>query len=419
MAERRRFPVLPVALGGGLVLLFILFSGGSGGGSAPPSGRLLQSLAAEAQVRPPRQAARTSLVAGAAGEPSWGPVAARTGSPGSSKRGGKYVVTSVMDLDPERLNVFVASLRRHSPHTQLVVFVEEQTDSGLLKAAGAEVIPFKMPSDSALVLHRFELYRKYLADLLERDSEAGVILTDSRDVLIQSDPWEHPLVQQMIDEDAMLFSLEGGLAVGDVPIRAQPQNAHWIDTCFGEEMTRELEDAPISCAGITIGSVAAVHAYCDQLLEIAYKGDAKPKCRHYGSDQAIHNYMLHYLGPRGRLHYAYHVRRNWESPVHTAGYGWPITIDTEGVYRRVNGSFVPPIVHQYDRAFEATKIYLAMYPLRGEEVRWEGPNCVKNLYLDTVTQCPEEGGKDGKKKDGGKDGKKGGGGKGGADEERR
>lgn len=50
-------------------------------------------------------------------------------------------------------------------------------------------------------------------------------------------------------QDAMLFSLEGGLAVGEVPIKAQPQNAHWIDTCFGEEMTRQLEDAPISCAG--------------------------------------------------------------------------------------------------------------------------------------------------------------------------
>lgn len=64
MAERRRFPVLPVALGGCLVLLFVVFGGGSGGGSAPPSGRLLQSLAAEAQVRPQRQAARPSLVAG-------------------------------------------------------------------------------------------------------------------------------------------------------------------------------------------------------------------------------------------------------------------------------------------------------------------------------------------------------------------
>lgn len=66
------------------------------------------------------------------------------------------------------------------------------------------------------------------------------------------------------------------------------------------------------------------------------------------------------------------------------------------------------------------QIYLAMYPLRESEVRWDGPDCVKNLYLDTVTQCPE--GDDKKKKEGGgKEGKKGGGGsgKGGGDEERR
>lgn len=64
MAERRRFPVLPVALGACLVLLFVVFGGGSGAGSSPPSGRLLQSLAAEAQVRPQRQAQRQTLVAG-------------------------------------------------------------------------------------------------------------------------------------------------------------------------------------------------------------------------------------------------------------------------------------------------------------------------------------------------------------------
>lgn len=392
MVATRRVPVVPLALGGALLLFCIWTSSGTGGSNSslqPPrieSSRVLQSLAAEAQLRPGAlRQGPASLVGGPQGQPEWGLRASA-----SSRRGGKFVVTSVMGLDPERLNIFVRSLRRHSPATKLVVFVEEKTNHQLLTDNGAEVIPFKMPADSALVLYRFELYRKYLAALLEQDSEAGVILTDSRDVLIQSDPWEHPLVKQLIDEDSMLFSLEGGLAVGEVPMKAQPQNEHWIDTCFGEEMVKEMADAPISCAGITIGSVAAVHAYCAQLLEIAYK-EAKPKCRHYGSDQAVHNYMLHYLGPRGRLKYSYHMRSNWQSPVHTAGYGWPITIDAEGVYRRVNGSFVPPIVHQYDRAFEATKVYLSMYPLRETEIRWEGPECVKNLLLDTVTQCPPEG----------------------------
>ena len=30
--------------------------------------------------------------------------------------------------------------------------------------------------------------------------QAGVILSDSRDVLLQSDPWQHPLAQRLLDE---------------------------------------------------------------------------------------------------------------------------------------------------------------------------------------------------------------------------
>lgn len=54
-------------------------------------------------------------------------------------------------------------------------------------------------------------------------------------------------------QDGMLFSLEGGLAVGDVPLKAQPQNEHWVDTCFGKEVMKALADKPISCAGRLLG----------------------------------------------------------------------------------------------------------------------------------------------------------------------
>jgi len=38
-----------------------------------------------------------------------------------------------------------------------------------------------------------------------------------------------------------------------------------------------------------------------------------------------------------------------------------------------------------------------MYPLLQEEYRWDGPDCVKNLFLDTVNQCEvEDKGKKGK-----------------------
>lgn len=150
MATTKRPPLVPAVLAGAaLLLLWAAFRGSSAPAPAAPSSRLLQSLAEEAQLRPARQA--HSLVGGPGGEPEWGPRA----TPGSSHRGGHYVITSVMGLDPERLNIFVGSLRRHSPSTQLVVFVEEATDGSLLRDNGAEVIPFKMPTDSALVLHRW------------------------------------------------------------------------------------------------------------------------------------------------------------------------------------------------------------------------------------------------------------------------
>ena len=73
------------------------------------------------------------------------------------------------------------------------------------------------------------------------------------------------------------------------------------------------------------------------------------------------------------------------------------------------------------------QVYLDMYPLKGgegktefEAFRWEGPECVKTLFLPTVTQCPLEeqqpqkkkqspapAGGGGKKKGGGGAGKKG------------
>lgn len=120
-------------------------------------------------------------------------------------------------------------------------------------------------------------------------------------------------------------------------------------------------------AGLVIGGVGAAHKYVSQLLRVAQAG-ASPECRcghklccwdsrglmqshfharrawhHFqlgalcgcwssppaarcplfcrrqGGDQAVHNYLLHQLAPAGNLSFAWHVRRNWESPVHAMG----------------------------------------------------------------------------------------------------
>lgn len=152
---RRGVPWTAVGLAA-VAVVFVYRLALSGAGAPPPPPRLNQeqlellalSLGATALPSTPGGG---GAAAGSGAPRQWGPSV----KPGSaSSRGGKYVITSVMGLDPERLNIFVASLRRYSPSTHLVVFVEEQTDAQLLKDAGAEVIPFKQPAESALVLHR-------------------------------------------------------------------------------------------------------------------------------------------------------------------------------------------------------------------------------------------------------------------------
>ncbi|KAI7835344.1 hypothetical protein COHA_010753 [Chlorella ohadii] len=363
-------PALVVVLG--LCLSCALWSltgfHGAHKSSAKPrkiSEEALDELAAGLALRGGRWVVRPPA-AGWGAAPYWGPTAQ------ASTRGGKYVITAAAEVELERLHVLAASLRRWSPATKLVLFTAAASGStDVLQAAGIEVLPFQLPNDTALDMYRFELYRGYLASLLERDSEAGVLLAGSPELLVQSDPWQHPLVQRMLDEDALLFTLEGGLAVGDVPLKALPQSQQLVEACFGTAAAKAMAGSPVSCAGLAIGGVGAALKYVSQLQRVA-QAAASPECRLEGGDMAAHNYLLHHLGPAGNLSFAAHVRRNWESPMHATAYGWPVVVDKEGALSR---------------------IYRAMYPVqpvRSGDLRWDGPECVDGaqLQLDAVKTCP-------------------------------
>ena len=174
-------------------------------------------------------------------------------------------------------------------------------------------------------------------------------------------PPTHPLqLVEVLSANAVLFSLEGGRTVGDLQVQQQKQNAKWMETCFGGEVYAELADKPISCSGVTFGSAPAVASYMQTWLEVleqdtlpackriiggeraSGRGRAanqppcrRPECWHLGApsagvrgpppfshhhhhhhqpcpaDQAVHTYMLHYLGSRNKLHFEYRTLSNW------------------------------------------------------------------------------------------------------------
>ena len=111
-----------------------------------------------------------------------------------------YVLATVAGLDVAMLNVFLQSWRRHSPHTRVVLWVEQGTaldDHGV----DAEVIRFTQATDIKRVkMQRYQLYQPYLTRLLARGFSGGVVLADARDVFIQSDPWQHSTIKKLVAE---------------------------------------------------------------------------------------------------------------------------------------------------------------------------------------------------------------------------
>lgn len=320
----------------------------------------------------PGGGAATAVAAGGGGDGGGG-----AEPPNAEPQRSNYVLTVVSgDLHQNWTSVFIRSWQRYSPDTKVVVFVDEAAAAKqeVLREFGAELVPFTLPPDAFVVAHRFELWLGWLREHGNR--AGGVMLTDARDVYIQADPWADPRVKEVVGANATLFTLEGGRAIGDLQIQQQAQNVKWASTCFSKEVYEQLAGKAISCAGVTIGAAPAVRAYIEQWFD-AWRNDVEPACRKITGDQAVHNYLLHYLGPRGRLRFEHRALSNWESPVITATYAWPMRVDRYGRLHRLNGTF-PAVVHQYDRSAKLRLLMFAQYPIV-PEMDWPPPECDRGL----------------------------------------
>jgi hypothetical protein len=180
-----------------------------------------------------------------------------------------------------------------------------------------------------VILARFFLYLSYLLSLPSSDRPSHIILTDVRDVIFQRDPSE-------------LTSVVPGLAVGleGQPIGRCALNSEWMSTSYGAEVLEAMSAAPVSCAGVTIGTYTAI---CDYLSAMVEQLLLLPCADWLGPDQAAHNYLLH----RGLLAPCLEMQ-NGSSAILTLGFRSPFLLDDSGLVLNADGS-VPTIVHQFDR----------------------------------------------------------------------
>ncbi len=173
---------------------------------------------------------------------------------------------------------------------------------------------------------RHFFYESYLQEC--GGNYSHVMLTDTRDVLFQDDPFA--------------FELPDGLSVflEDWSVGSSSHNASAVTRAFGRKVFQELSDRPIACAGTTIGTTKAILEHLARATRIfCEKGERKT------IDQAVHIFLVH-QEPPAKLH----CFENFSGPVLTMSSIDPAALKFNDRGQIINADgHVINTLHQYDR----------------------------------------------------------------------
>lgn len=177
---------------------------------------------------------------------------------------------------------------------------------------------------------RFLFYRDYLRTHMEY---THIMLTDVRDVIFQENPFSWFGQKQGV----FCFEEASGLTIGE-----SPANSRMVREVFGASGLAQVGHRQVSCAGITFGTRVPLLLYLQSFLDLALCAKNLWPCS--GSDQGIHNYIIHQIGiPTLQL-------VNNEGPVFTMGCVPRKQIRQNSLGQVINHKgTVYPILHQYDR----------------------------------------------------------------------
>jgi hypothetical protein len=163
-----------------------------------------------------------------------------------------------------------------------------------------------------------------------RDAFNNILLTDSRDVVLQQDPFGrigHNLVSGLEEK-----------TVGDCAL-----NSGWIRHLYGTNVHTRMSHSRIVCSGVTLGPIVEVEKYLLEMCSEIWKCLSKVALlAQY--DQGIHNYLIY----NGRVNVE--LTDNQAGIIATLHHEDPSNIQLDAAAGVVIVQEKPPtIVHQYDR----------------------------------------------------------------------
>lgn len=248
----------------------------------------------------------------------------------------RVILGVAVGYDAAQLKPFVMSLKETGYDGDLVFLISEAATKPdtrkTLESWGAEVLPFESWRFSKACVHlaRYDRYYEFLSD---RPYER-IMLTDTRDVVFQRDPFGLDLP----DPGDVAFFLEEPR----VPIGKCEWNANWVKRSFGMNVLYKLFSRTISCSGITMGRRDGILRYLRTMLEMAREADPA-SLDVDGIDQGIHNVLIYTDRMPGF--------RLVENRVHVNTMGYlpteAVSLADDGTVVNEDGS-VSAVLHQYD-----------------------------------------------------------------------
>lgn len=176
-------------------------------------------------------------------------------------------------------------------------------------------------------------YMEYLSYVNKISDESRVFITDIRDVIFQTTPFNSEVV------GLELYQEENNL-IGNCEY-----NYPWLEHAIGHARAKKFRTKPVLCSGTTTGDVAAMRGYL-RVMSRFINDNALP----LGPiDQAYHNYAFY----SGKL-------AESKPTVYENRFGRVQTMATQGAYELHEGFIVNhdqkvvPVVHQWDR-YESLK----------------------------------------------------------------
>ncbi len=167
-----------------------------------------------------------------------------------------------------------------------------------------------------------------------------VLLSDSRDVVFQGDPFRE------VDPELLnVFEQDPSIRFGDDNV-----DSKWFAKVYGPATLEKLRGKPTICSGTTMGSPQVLCKYLGLMEKEILRHRATPL------DQAIHNKLVHLDIDAS----AVHQHANVSGCVLTLASTSESEYDVVDDQVRVRGRLVP-VLHQYDRIPQLTQLLTRVY----------------------------------------------------------